>query len=86
MGGDSVQTIAPGIPNITGKWRSKACDGGYYAEGCVYGIGEPSGGSKDYNAPGFEHLGIDASRSSSIYGASDTVQPPAFTFIAQIKF
>ena len=86
MGGDSIQAFAPGIPNITGKWRSKACDGGYYAEGCVYGIGEPNGGSRDNEAPGFEHLGIDASLSSSIYGNSDTVQPPSYALIPQIRF
>lgn len=29
---------------------------------------------------------FDASRSNSIYGASDTVQPPAITLIPQIKY
>lgn len=86
QGGDNLNVLTAGLPNITGKWRSKACDGGYYAEGCVYGIGEPSGGSRANEAPGFEHLGIDASLSSSIYGNSNTVQPPALQLIPQIKF
>ena len=31
-------------------------------------------------------LGFDASRSNSIYGTSETVQPPAFSLIPQIKY
>ena len=31
-------------------------------------------------------INFDASRSSSIYGASNTVQPPALALIPQIKF
>ena len=31
-------------------------------------------------------LGFDAAKSSKIYGASTTVQPPAISLIPQIKF
>ena len=31
-------------------------------------------------------LGFDASRSSQIYGAAETVQPPALALVPQIKY
>lgn len=37
-------------------------------------------------AHNYAQLGIDASRSNPIYGASATVQPPAISLIAQIKY
>ena len=33
-----------------------------------------------------EMINFDASRCSSVYGNSDTVQPPAFALIPQIKY
>ena len=33
-----------------------------------------------------DRIGLDASRSSSIYGASNTVQPPALVLLPQIKY
>ena len=79
-----------GLPNITGGTRphgSMAFPGGngwgsFYAKsdaGYPNGIG---GGSSD------NHYSIyfDASRSSSIYGNSDTVQPPTITMRYIIKY
>lgn len=74
-GGDTVEA---GLPNITGKMN------GLYGElssdnaaGALYvhsGVAKQNSTAwKDYG-----QLGFDASKSNSIYGASTTVQPPAF--------
>ena len=34
----------------------------------------------------YGELGFDASRSSKIYGAAETVQPPAINAIIQVRF
>ena len=87
-------TVEAGLPNITGTFIAALRDGftdyshtritgAFYENGTTTGddsynsitsgVGIPSGG-----AP----FGFDASRSNPIYGASDTVQPPAyFTYI-----
>ena len=87
-------TVEAGLPNITGTFIAALRDGftdyshtritgAFYENGrttgddsynsITSGVGIPSGG-----AP----FGFDASRSNPIYGASDTVQPPAyFTYI-----
>lgn len=83
-------TVEAGLPNITGKFVAALRDGftndshtritgAFYENGTTTGedsynsistnVGIPSGG-----AP----FGFDASRSNSIYGASDTVQTPAY--------
>lgn len=83
-------TVEAGLPNITGTFVAALRDGfaseskeritgAFYENGTTTGedgynsistnVGIPSGG-----AP----FGFDASRSNSIYGASDTVQPPAY--------
>lgn len=82
--------LEAGLPNITGKFVAALRDGftndshtritgAFYENGTTTGedsynsistsVGIPSDG-----AP----FGFDASRSNSIYGASDTVQPPAY--------
>ena len=88
MGGEAVKSVVAGLPNITGSVRcvasdlhnSMTCSGAFY---------------KDSNSPAYYKEGsqgniqtviIDASRSNPIYGASDTVQPPALAMIAQIKY
>ena len=43
------------------------------------GLGNNSGANVPY-------LGFQASKSNSIYGASETVQPPAIILLPQIKF
>ena len=90
-GGESVKSVEAGLPNITG-----ATDGAYLignagsssieAKGAITGkvIDRTTGyvgGSSSRNLFGF-----DASKSNPIYGASATVQPPALSLIAQIKY
>lgn len=72
-------TIAAGLPNITGTWG--AAPRAYVPE---YGTGAfqwvVSTGNYGYNTGGGTGAGLtfDASRSSSVYGNSNTVQPPAY--------
>lgn len=92
QGGDELSTKSAGLPNITG-----AVVPGDTAYG--WGAGTSASGAFSDYTTGFSHLGMDeqhvnrgngftfdASRSSSIYGNSDTVQPPACCLIAQIKY
>ena len=80
------QKIGPGLPNINGgvgvynsnntfgstKWHAGNCPG--------------SGNSTSYGGEGGAgYVEIDASGSNPIYGASDTVQPPALTLLPCIK-
>lgn len=82
-------TIAAGLPNITGTFNPYSEGSGVATmtqslTGAFYGVssnqsgwGTSSGLDKDNYL-----IGIDASRSSSIYGKSTTVQPPAYALIA----
>lgn len=81
--GANDQYVAPGLPNITGTFAA------VYNSNDLTGVfgwtgastwGAPAG--KDYPAK----MDFDASRSSSIYGASSTVQPLALKLNAFIKF
>lgn len=77
-------TVEAGLPNITGSFEIGQSNGTAPiatisgAFGALYG--NTSKGLADIsalsNAP--KGVTIDSSRSSSIYGASDTVQPPAY--------
>jgi len=93
MGGDSVGVVAPGLPNITGsiaqisetfsRHASSANNSALYKS-----ANTPSGGNTPLEADVSDTgtLAFNASRSNSIYGASDTVQPPAISLIPQIKY
>ena len=93
-GSDSVNIISAGLPNITGTvvlWAQNH-GGGMFREptGAFYDTGtdvQVSGLIKNdaMHASG-RKLGFDADRSNSLYGASDTIQPPSFSLIPQIKY
>ncbi len=75
--GDQVAggTVEAGLPNITGTF------GGSAYGATVGGAFSDIGGRSSYERGGGGSnciVGFDASRSSSIYGKSDTVQPPAY--------
>ena len=84
------QSVSAGLPNISGEgdWVF----GGYASTGTFTGsmyhvslqnLPGATGGNDYYNGkPG---IGIDASRSSSIYKASSTVQPASVRLLACIK-
>ena len=81
------------MPNITGAFSSGssgfhlpsdtlwAPTGAFFSGENTNG-GLIGGGTSD----GFTKAAFDASKSNSIYGNSNTVQPPALQFIPQIKF
>lgn len=80
QGGASVQSVEAGLPNITGVLAAfEGLTEGAFSEIQHYG----AVGGTGY---GFGKIQIDASRSSSIYGNSTTVQPPALSLISQIKY
>lgn len=92
QGEDELSTKSAGLPNITGEVAPGDTEYGW-------GAGTSASGAFYDYITGFSYLGkdkqhvnrgngftFDASRSSSIYGNSDTVQPPACCLIAQIKY
>lgn len=85
-GANSFGYIAAGLPNITGTYptgsgsRAESFTGSFYwiSEGPIPGEGGGSG--KD------DIGGFDASRSSTIYGNSTTVQPPAIKVRVKTRY
>ena len=91
--GNAGQTIAAGLPNITGKWwtgwnqpargfHNLTAEGAFYDSYPTY---DASGRitSEDSNNSGTRgYPWFDASRSNAIYGNSTTVQPPAIRVYA----
>lgn len=79
---DSVGALAAGLPNITGNAGITISSGGtgVFADG-VYITQVPGG-----NGTSGWSIVFNASRGNSIYGNSDTVQPPSTKLIAQIKY
>ena len=78
---------AAGLPNISGtfqplEWSSSSSSGSFYNDNRARNIVSPGGGSTF----GMVNESFDASRSSSIYGNSTTVQPPAVTMKYIIKY
>ena len=70
-------TINAGLPNITGKFWNGGREAG--ASGAFYTSAASTNQNRDYSGDqGAKTFNFDASRSSSIYGASNTVQPPAY--------
>lgn len=78
--------LAAGLPNITGhfstalEWSQARFDGAFRRDNHD---GSGPEGSAWSNS---QLISFDASRSSAIYGASTTVQPPAMTAIYCIKY
>ena len=84
--GDSApgRFIEAGLPNITANWTSGTTRAASFSSsGAIYFTPD---GSPESN---WEHQGqrayFDASRSSSIYGQSQTVQPPAYSVRYMIR-
>ena len=70
---------AAGLPNITGMgWNMMGKNASDWS-GVFYTDGMGTYGTQTGTAIGGGNLHFDASRSSSIYGSSTTVQPPALT-------
>ena len=92
QGGDLTAVVAPGVPNITGKaWSfcGTAGNGLDAAEGAFFlshqSTSDVAGGQTG-SASAYDAININAAACNSIFGKSNTVQPPAFDLITQIKF
>ena len=89
QGGEQLLIKAPGLPNIEGSFKEAAqriyLDGEY--TGALQAMGyfrsTQQGSNNGSSEGGFI---FDASLSNKIYGASNTVQPPALQLIPQIMF
>lgn len=80
-----------GLPNITGRVNTgtrKTDSVGEISEGALY-ISEYGETNHAYdsgtNAKKYQIVSLDASRSNQIYGAADTVQPPAYMVRAWVR-
>lgn len=74
--------LEAGLPNITGTihgMMTYSGGGGYSPNRALTAIPEANAHSRNTSGDGrYIRADFDASRSSPIYGASDTVQPPAY--------
>lgn len=71
-------TVDAGLPNITGVFRSADVGGLEKSTGCFNNDSNFNVGYFGSEARGYDlTVSFNASRSSSIYGKSSTVQPPA---------
>ena len=94
QGGETVKSIEAGLPNIVGEAvngyllsQRSANPPPFAGKGAVQAIyAKDNGAGPGTEKHNYAHLKIDASKSNPIYGASATVQPPALTMIAQIKY
>ncbi len=75
-GADDFGYISAGLPNITGTITGDAGNSANNISGAFYNDWVNAGGYEGYGG-GKPVIRFNASRSSSIYGNSSTVQPPA---------
>ena len=80
-------TVEAGLPNITGTFSRKVNNSYGYDDGAFYNRELGAQSSGEYSGTGYPSgVGFDASRSNSIYGRSDTVQPPALCLLPCIRY
>lgn len=78
--------IEPGLPNLTGDIMPTSYYSGVVANGAFYGTARHgSTVTRADTAGNVSIIGMDASKSNPVYGASNTVQPPALTLLPCIK-
>ena len=75
-------SVAAGLPNITGKFSVRLS--GHIESGAFYQAGTGQGAY--LSGTEVDTYGFDASRSSNIYGASETVQPPAIKLLPILRY
>lgn len=85
-------SVAPGLPNITGKvgqgndsmFSSEFCKGAFQSSGENSGVKNQA--SNTWRPIDSGYATFDASRSSPLYGHSETVQPAAIKLIPIIRY
>lgn len=87
QGGDSPAVLEAGLPNITGYFPADTRDyaASYYGGAFSQAWLNSQSDGYDGNSRTYKYT-LDASKASNIYGASNTVQPPAIVLIPQIKY
>lgn len=88
QGGDVPTVLAAGLPNIMGTLTGLAYRNNYFGVGTgVFSTSRRGGNSAlTLDGTGNDLINFNATNSNSIYGASNTVQPPAIVLIPQIKY
>lgn len=84
-GSDTPGIINAGLPNITGNFTIRGAFG-VSANGAFTYSSTNNSGWGDRNGQNQPTFNFNASNSSTVYGASETVQPPALQIIPQIKY
>ena len=80
------QTLNAGLPNIQGSWNQSSGYQSYTKDnGAIKSTSSYSPASGAGSGWVNENISFDASRSNSIYGKSNTVQPPAVKMLLIIK-
>lgn len=88
QGGDVPTVLAAGLPNIMGTLTGLAYRNNYFGVGDGVFSTSRSGGRSalTLDGTGNDLIKFNATNSNSIYGASNTVQPPAIVLIPQMKY
>lgn len=93
QGSDTVGTVkSAGLPNITGTFYITRCDtgdNGSATDGKLFtfnGTGPSLNNYATYGGINSSRINFNASKSNSVYGNSNTVQPPALTMRYIIKY
>ena len=83
-----MSIMAAGLPNITGTvgdyHTSARNQNGAFS--IIENHSTLTRGSSSSGTEYYDNISFNASRSSTIYGNSDTVQPPAIVLIPQVKY
>ena len=87
MGGDNIVICPAGLPNITGNVNIEignfaAAKGVFYTKVFTGKISSTAASETS----GLRSIGFDASRGNSIFGNSETIQPPTISLLPQIKY
>lgn len=75
-------TIGAGLPNITGQATGVLTYNSEYVSGGAIVVSRANSGPSSGSNRQWSDINFNASRSSSIYGKSSTVQPPAYKIYA----
>ena len=84
--GNGFGYIQAGLPNITGAFAGLRTDGGKTGTGVFQNNGNYYGYASANGSATNNSLSFDASRSSSIYGNSNTIQPATCKCYFIIKY
>ena len=94
LAGDGAgASVAAGLPNITGSLKNTATGHAIFDSILNHSGALSTENNKKYGVPSSgtysswsDSIDFDASKSNPIYGASDTVQPPAIKLIPIIRY